>query len=463
MINVQEVLRDAPSFDKFCSVSELHELVEALPADAGFRVSVAGRSANGLPIHHVRFGEGSVKALFVAFGHCMEPAGGLSAASLLTLLANGQRELLEADVEWHVVPCIDPDGALLNEGWTQHPFTLGNYMRNYYVQSWLDQVDCSFPIQYKKLSFDRPTVEASVLLEVMREVRPDFYQTLHHYFLGGAFIYITHDIGNRYYQEIHELLAANQIPVNPNPPNRAYCARYGEAVYQFFSVKILYDFLEKTSASPEQLIPIAAGSWDYLAEINDDAVTFVCEPILAKHPSAGSEQETKDHLRQLKLRADTDDKFVASRIHEEWDAVKDDVDRSNPLYRAVVSELIDSRSELSDRTPFALSSTSAILADPSYSGLATEGRRFEVFMERFRFLFHSYQFVRLLKESPQTVAITEATARLEAVFDEALSDIGRSVDFDAFEPVDCDTLARVQLGTGLIALNAMLDKPAASP
>jgi enamine deaminase RidA (YjgF/YER057c/UK114 family) len=72
-------------------------------------------------------------------------------------------------------------------------------------------------------------------------------------------------------------------------------------------------------------------------------------------------------------------------------------------------------------------------------------------------LLLSYQFVRLLKASKQTSVVQQAIDRLEKVFEEALAQIARYVDFNAFEVIDCDTLAKAQLGSGLIALNAVLE------
>lgn len=67
-------------------------------------------------------------------------------------------------------------------------------------------------------------------------------------------------------------------------------------------------------------------------------------------------------------------------------------------------------------------------------------------------------FVRLLKASKPTRAVREAIERLERVFDEAIDAVKQHIGFDAFEVIDCDRLAKVQLGSGLIALNSLLEK-----
>lgn len=134
MLDVAEALQPVPSFKAFCSVEALHTLVETLRTDSpSSKVEVADASANGLPIHHGRFSTGSSKVPVVVFHHCMEPISRLIEFTLMTLLHQGKWALLGADVEWHVVPCIEPcidtDGALLNEGSSQTPVTLENHVK----------------------------------------------------------------------------------------------------------------------------------------------------------------------------------------------------------------------------------------------------------------------------------------------------------------------------------------------
>ena len=58
------------------------------------------------------------------------------------------------------------------------------------------------------------------------------------------------------------------------------------------------------------------------------------------------------------------------------------------------------------------------------------------------------------------IAIQRSIERLERAFDGALDEIKKHVDFDAFSVVDCNTLAKVQLGSGLVVLNSLLERGA---
>jgi hypothetical protein len=460
VIDVTEVLRALPEFKGFCSVQQLQRLSEELPThSASFWSEIAGTSVNGLPIHHIRYGSGSVKVLLVGFPHPNEPVGGLTVFALLSLLSRGHRQLTTADVEWHIVPCIDPDGALLNEGWSQQAFTLERYMKNFHRQELQDQVECSFPIKHKKLEFNHPIHETRILKGLLETIRPDFYYPLHNSAgAGGAWYSLNHDIGPGYYNQLHALLEEHRIPLQQSAPFGECFAQLAPGIWELYSTGRLYDCMEATTPDPQKVLQTGACSWEYLTEIKRGAVTFVTELPYIKHPSDGSRDRAAGNLRQLKLRMDADNKFVATLILQEWDRVKSDLDETSPFYRKVFQGVIGAKDALVEGLPSWPYKTRDILFSPAYDAPMTEGDRFNVFLlDRYFVLCHSYEFVRLLKVSRQTPAVRDATLRLDAVFDEALADIAESVDFDAFEVIDHDALARVQLGSGLIVLNSVLE------
>jgi zinc carboxypeptidase len=473
LIDVEEVLRAVPAFDSFCSVEQLRKLVEA-PAqerspveptaesatESIVEVEVAGTSAAGVPIHHVRCGTGAVKALIVAGAHAMEPIGSLTVFSLITLLQQHNPALLAADVEWHIVPCIDPDGALLNEGWSQKPFTLENLMRNYYCQPPQDEVDMSFPISYKNLAFDQATKEAKILQSLIDRIRPDFYVSFHNVITGGALFFLTRDIGDKYYRQIHALLKEHGLPVQRRPPWREFCARFDDGIVEIFTMKKNYDYLERTTYSPEGLMQFGATSVDYLAEVNPAALAFVPEVGYVRHPSDESERETGESLRRLKLRVDADCKYLATTVLEEWHNVKADLDADSPFYRAMVGYFLATQDRISEGgIPLSMYPTREYLFSPEFGRTMTEADRFNALTREglFFYLPFCFQLLRLLETSRQSAAVKASTARLEEVFESVLADTAQAARFDLFEIVDYNTMAKVQLGSTLIALNSVLE------
>lgn len=460
MVDIEAVLQRMPHFESFCSVDKLLKLVEELRGDRRFQVVEAGKSSGGVPIHHVRFGKGGLQVLVVGFPHCKEPVCGMTVFALVTLLRSGIESLCNADVTWHIVPCIDPDGAKLNEAWTQQEFSLERYMKNFYVQAPRDQVDMSFPISYKKLKWNEPSKEAGILKGILDEVKPDFFYSLHNSWTGGAFYYLSRDVGCKIHGGISEFLRREKFPLQTRPIWKEVCRQFAPGIVETWSIKKHYDKLEQTASSPEKLLRFGGASWDYLAEVKPESLTLLNEMGYVRHPLDESSREVEGSLRQFKLRIDADTKYLGTVLLEEWQRVREDVDTGHPVYRAIArGGVLPERDNLCDGgRPLSLHPTADILFNPEHAKAMTEGDLFQAIMVDGGFwgLCQSYSFVRLLKASKKSERIERAIARLERTYDDALAEIDRHVDLKAAWTVDCDTLARVQLGSGLIVLNSMI-------
>jgi hypothetical protein len=454
MIDVSSAIEGVPCFDKFCSVAELDALSRSLSAEQGFAVKVAGLSAQGRPIHHVRFGAGATKALLVGFPHPNEPIGGLTITSLLTLLRDRHPAFARADVEWHIVPCIDPDGALLNESWTQRPFSLESYMRGFHRQELRDQVECSFPIAYKRMRFDSPTVEAQVLQSVLDVTKPDFYFSLHNAFIGGAHFLTTADLGQAAYDELFALLRAHDISLGGLTRQEG---RITSGVFEMPSMQGWYDRLEAAGAAPETMLVNGGSSWEYLRSISPGALTFVMEMPCLRHPSDGSIKHAPGNLRRLKLKLDADSKYLITLILETWESVAEDLPTDSPLYTKTFNGVISQKDTLIEGLPAWVSKTREILFSSAFSAPITEGARFVTYHhDGFYALCNAYEFIRLLEVAPRTEAVAAAIARLKPRFDEVYQELAAGMEADKFELIDWTTLARIQLGAGLVALNTKL-------
>lgn len=459
MINVDKVLSNIPNFDTFCSVKKLNALVEDLKNDSRFTIKVAGHSDGKEPIYDVRFGSGSVKALIVGYPHIDEPVGGVTIYGLLTLLRDKAADLHNQDIEWHIVPCIDPDGAILNEGWTQKPFTFKSYMNYFHKQNLEGQVDGSFPIDYKKLAYNKPTTSAKVLQSLMDAVKPDFFFSLHNTMVGGAHYYLSHDISKTCYTKIYDLLNDNDMPLHIGSPSYEYLKEYSRGFFELISTRKLYDNLELSTSSPDKYLQCGATSMEYLEYIKPGALSFVAEFGYVKHPSLLNESLTSESYRQLVLRAYADKQFMKTVIIEKWDELESDLNVSSPFYEKVQPHMESAKNNLHEFIPEAPHlSVKELLFNKRYQGVAREDQRFNVYMrDLYRFLTQNYAFVRLLKDSRETPAIKSAIEELDRCFDKWLSDIFGHIDIDKVEIIDVNTLCKVQMGSGLIALNSLLN------
>jgi hypothetical protein len=460
VIDLERALDGMPHFEAFLSLEAISALVARLAGDPRFDVRVAGTSVDGHPIHHVRFGSGSLKALLVAGPQAMEPIGGLTVYSLLSLYAQGNETISSLDVEWHVVPCIDPDAALLNESWYTQPFTLERYIRGFWMQPRGEQVDFSFPIHYKRAHFGRMSREAEVLKGVLDQVRPHFYFTLHNAGpLGGAWFYLSRDLGEERFDAIRSFVA--EEGVNLQTRLAPGLTEYASSFRHMPTMKGYYDLLEEHGvAIPYELVSGKTGSssHEYVEELRPDALTFVAELTYGRHPGDASDHETGQNLRQLVLRVDADNKYLATVILEEWDKTHDDLDATSPFYHKIHDELVATRSTLQEGvTEWYSRPIQELLFNPEYARAATEQDRLSAYsLGRAMFLAHAHTFARLLQVSPQTPAVVRATERLGEAFAEAFRDLDETLDLSLYEPYNCDTLARVQLGSGLLALDTIL-------
>jgi hypothetical protein len=465
MIDVSAVLQSIPHFDTLCSVEKIHALVESLRTDPEFEVMVAGTSANGVPIHHVRFGKGTVKALVVACPHAHEPIGSMSAFALMSLLQQRNPQLTQIDVEWNIVPCIDPDAQLLNEPWSQFTFSLERYARHFYTAKGLEMIDTSFPLNYGSLNVSQIMKEGAILRKILDAIKPDYYLSLHNSLYGGLWCLISRDIGQKYYKQVQRLAEELDYPVTKSAPAyEGFLTQYSDGFTALVSMRALLDYAGKTTPSPEKLWPLTGDtSHGYLAQIKPEALTFVPELGYLRHPDEESLEGTGQNLRKFKLRIEADSKYLATIILQEWDNVKHEVDTSSPFFRTITGDgrIFPTRENLLEGgVPITHGSvTGDILLNPLFDRDMTRHDRFLACMMDggFFFVLHGLHLLRLLKSSQQTPNICRAIERIEGAVSEELESIKKHVDFEAFEVFPCDKLAKAQLGSGLIGLNSILD------
>ncbi|WP_029150604.1 M14 family zinc carboxypeptidase [Microbacterium indicum] len=111
-----------PPISDFPLVDELRRVADALVAEFPDAIerAIIGSSRLGEEIVSYAVGEGP--AIVVLGGvHPNEPIGFHTALELLRDVAAGEGPAAEFGARWHIVPCIDPDGARLNESWFADP------------------------------------------------------------------------------------------------------------------------------------------------------------------------------------------------------------------------------------------------------------------------------------------------------------------------------------------------------
>ena len=195
-----------------------------------FRLRRIGASRLGEPLLMLSAGRGPRQALLVGGPHPNEPIG------FLTLLQLAHRLAEDADLRdgmgytWNLIPCIDPDGARLNEGWYGGPLTIEHYHRNFYRPALRNQPEWTFPISNGRAFFDRPLPETRALMRVIDELRPSFQYALHNADFGAAYFVLSHDIPGLA-GELTAAAVARGIPLELTPSEAVGWAQPGPAVF----------------------------------------------------------------------------------------------------------------------------------------------------------------------------------------------------------------------------------------
>ncbi len=242
----EQLLENIPDYQEFLTVDEMDESSRALVRQFPDIASLfeIGKTREGHPLYCLKIGSGSKNALMFGLPHPNEPIGAMLLEYFSWQLARNEPLRRELDYTWYIVKAWDADGAKKNEGWFKGPFTITNYMRHFFRPAGFEQVDWTFPIDYKELHFHDSLPETTAMMKLIDEVKPRFIYSLHNAGFGGAYWYITWPL-----PEIHKALHAvpekYHVPIHMGEPESPACEAYDTAIYANMGVAAEYDFREK--------------------------------------------------------------------------------------------------------------------------------------------------------------------------------------------------------------------------
>lgn len=278
-MNLNDIASRIPEYSCFLTVDELDQSTAQLAKDFPDRVEVCcvGHSRGGHPIQLIKIGHGSKNALVFACPHPNEPIGSLTVDFLTRELASNEELEKELDYTWYFIKCIDIDGIKMNEGWFKGPFGITNYMHHYYRPAFRDQVEWSFPVEYKKLKFNSPIPETKVLMKLIDELKPTFMYSLHNLGFGGAYWYTGMDMPE-VYEKFYDITEKMGVPRKLGEAESPYCVELAPAVFRMLRAKDSYDWTEKfTDKDPAASHNYGTSSDDYANRNGEQTTTFVCE------------------------------------------------------------------------------------------------------------------------------------------------------------------------------------------
>jgi hypothetical protein len=285
--SLAEILDRAARIAPLTSFPPIDDLLagfDALATASGGRLVKRriGTSRLGEPIHEYVIGTGSRHALVIGGVHPNEPIGFHTARVLAEDLLAEPAFFDRFDATWHIVPCIDPDGARLNEGWFADPGDRSHYARNFYRPAPQEQVEWSFPLNYKNAYFDRPMPETDAVMRLMVETEPSLLVGLHNAELGGVYYYVSRELPGAV-AALHAIPQSLGLPLDAGEPESSDLVALAPAVFRAPLATEHYDHLEALGVDPTLEVG-GGGSADYAARFG--TLTLIAELPYWTHPDA---------------------------------------------------------------------------------------------------------------------------------------------------------------------------------
>ncbi|MCY4010384.1 MAG: M14 family zinc carboxypeptidase [Anaerolineaceae bacterium] len=344
-MNLKEIAANIPHYEYFLTVDEMRASTAQLHAEFPdiTRVRVVGTTREDDPlellsIHHQ---DGLPNAFLFGAPHPNEPIGCMAIEFLSRLLCEDESLRDELGFNWHFIKCIDADGTRLNEGWFRGPFHLRNYHRDFYRPRMPEQVEWTFPIDYKTLHFDQPLPETRALMRCIDELQPRFLYSLHNAEFGGVYYYISEGAEDIFplYQELPSWF---DLQLELGEPEMPYAVEFAPAIYKLPTVQDAYDFLEEQSdADPASLMQQGSSSFGYAEKYGTKAL--IVEMPYWDDPRV-SDLSASHVTRREAIREGAERSFATSEwLQNQWETAAPHLKLDTPLHRAAQDSSITAR------------------------------------------------------------------------------------------------------------------------
>jgi hypothetical protein len=291
-----------------------------------------GTSRLGDPLVMYSIGDGPEQALVYAGVHPNEPIGFWTAIRLAEDLCAHQE--LRKQTRWNIIGCIDPDGTRLNEGWFTGPFNRVHYAANFYRPAPAEQVEWSFPFQYKDAYFDQVMPETLALMRVIDELKPTIAVSLHNTELGGVYYYVTQELDG-FIDELHAIAASFDLPLDLGEPETPVARPLGPAVYEMISMKAIYDYAEALGLPT----PKESGSSSAAYAERHGTVSLVAELPYWTHPSIDDQSPTDSPYQQVLMKVADELERNLRSLDEIFQAARPYLSDDSQLVRGIASFL----------------------------------------------------------------------------------------------------------------------------
>ncbi len=438
----KRLLDSVDNFSEFLFVEELDKRLLGL---AGKNTILnLGKSAKGHAILCAKLGSGKKNALIFGFPHPNEPIGSLTCLSLVKLIK--KEKSLQKKYTWYIVPCADPDGAKLNEGWFKGKFSVKKYAHHFYRSRETLQTDWSFPVKYKDYTFYGSPPNVVALVKLMEKIKPDIVYPIHNDGFGGAYFFITRNMPEAYYNKVMGLCKSLSIPVdlgalNLDEPRFLSMKELKKPIYLNFDFNECYDYYKSLGKDPNKLLEGGTDSIGFAKTLNSHVFGLIGEVPYIDDPKIinGSpiNKSKRDGLsRTIRIDSEVLD-FVTRTICYKG------IDKHSLLYDLLADYIKEDKQDIAaDR---------AALKKSKYKKPETVAEEFSAsVLSRFNSALILGELRRLLLECKKTGERDKLIRRVEKKIDEFVAYVDRHSDYKV---IPIRKLVQLQLGFLLISMD----------
>lgn len=378
--------------------------------------------------------------LVVGGVHPNEPIGSWSAWHLAHQLLDDADLRHRLDATWGIVPCVDPDGYRLNEGWFDNPVDRGHYARHFFRPAPDHQVEWTFPFFYKKAAFDAMLPETRALRRAIDAIRPDLYVALHNSEMGGVYYYLSRDEPDLY-PLLHAIPAHLGIPLNEGEPEAGYLQAYAPAIFADGTLEAAYDWTEALGVDPYPPGSGGSSSGGYASRVYG-SLAMIAELPYWRTPEVSDTRPTSEPYSHLLRRTGEQIDHLAQVLtHTAADAAPY-VDWSTPLGHGAA--------RFAHMMGDAAAISFARAADPAAERPATAAERFgcEDTVRMYRLRYGGMMLRALRSPASPHPELERIAADLDRHCEEWQAEAAAA---DSSEPIPIAALAGVQYGAILAA------------
>ncbi|MEA2585825.1 MAG: hypothetical protein QOF33_3910 [Thermomicrobiales bacterium] len=277
---IDRLIDDVPPMERYYRVAELDARADDLAAayPEAVRVERIGTSRAGHPIRMMTIGDGPIPALLFGCPHPNEPIGAQMLDHLARVLAQDADLRERLPFTWYLIPCVDPDGTKLNEGWFDDPGSLLNYARHFYRPPSQEQVEWTFPFAYRGHEWTTPLPETAAVAQAIRSLRPRFVYSLHNCGFGGVYYYLSRPMPDLH-PVLRSLAVTHGLPLALGEPEVQWAKRYDDAILGSLSQADHIDHVVAHGGdeAAAKLVRGGGSSYDFAVGIVPDVGHLLCE------------------------------------------------------------------------------------------------------------------------------------------------------------------------------------------